>query len=94
MSYLIPCSSPDVTKKNDPPTFCKESHKLEESKYVFNTGPGGCRLTTYISSLIVLRVPLYPLYKKRYEDNQPTFLQIQRCWLCLVGIGIIIGKKF
>ena len=38
MSYLIPCSGPDVTKKNDPPTFCKESHKLEESKSVLNTG--------------------------------------------------------
>ena len=65
MSYLIPCSSTDVTKKNDPPTFCKESHKLEESKYVFNTRAGGCRLTTYISILIVLSVLLYTLYKEK-----------------------------
>ena len=41
MSYLILCSSPDVTKKNDPPTFCKESHKLEESKSVLNTRTAG-----------------------------------------------------
>ena len=47
MSYLIPCSSPDVTKKNDPPTFCKESHKLEESKCVFNTSTQRAQVDHY-----------------------------------------------
>ena len=52
MSYLIPCSSPDVTKKNDPPTFCKESHKLEESEYVFNTRPAATRLTIHFFAFL------------------------------------------